>query len=210
MIGDYLAKVTAFVTRQAAGGEMLLFRHPYAGVQFPAGTVEEGETLEQAVLREVAEETGLENVRIVARIGQRDELPPGVTHVILHTTRVYSRPSLESFDWAGLRRGIAVRLLRRQGGFAQVTYEESDFSPNPTYLSYQITGWVPEERLARANRRTFFHLELVGEAPDQWEQRTDSHRFSLFWVPLGSLDRIESPQKDWLDLARDEFGYRFA
>lgn len=39
--------------------ELLLFMHPNAGIQFPAGTVEEGELPEQAVLREVAEKTGI-------------------------------------------------------------------------------------------------------------------------------------------------------
>ncbi|MBU1880260.1 MAG: NUDIX domain-containing protein, partial [Chloroflexi bacterium] len=39
--------------------ELLLFQHPYAGVQVPAGTVEDGETPAQAALREAAEETGL-------------------------------------------------------------------------------------------------------------------------------------------------------
>ena len=40
----------------------MVFTHrdiPEAGVQVPAGTVEEGETLDAAVLREVHEETGL-------------------------------------------------------------------------------------------------------------------------------------------------------
>ena len=52
-------KVVAYITRQ---DELLVFTHrdfPKAGVQVPAGTVEEGETLDAAVLREVHEETGL-------------------------------------------------------------------------------------------------------------------------------------------------------
>ena len=52
-------KVVAYITR---GDELLVFTHrdfPEAGVQVPAGTVEEGETLDAAVLREVQEETGL-------------------------------------------------------------------------------------------------------------------------------------------------------
>ena len=52
-------KVVAYITR---GDELLVFRHrdfPEAGVQVPAGTVKEGETLDAAVLREVHEETGL-------------------------------------------------------------------------------------------------------------------------------------------------------
>lgn len=39
--------------------EVLVFRHPLAGVQIPKGTVENLETVETAVLRELKEESGL-------------------------------------------------------------------------------------------------------------------------------------------------------
>lgn len=66
-------KVLAYITRR---DELLVFRHrdfPEAGVQVPAGTVEEGETLDAAVLREVHEETGLplSAVHIEAYLGHR-------------------------------------------------------------------------------------------------------------------------------------------
>ena len=66
-------KVLAYITR---GDELLVFTHrdfPEAGVQVPAGTVEAGETLDAAVLREVHEETGLPltAVRIAAYLGGR-------------------------------------------------------------------------------------------------------------------------------------------
>ncbi len=210
----YLEKVTAFITRPGQdGAELLLFQHPNAGIQIPAGTVEEGEPLDRAVLREVTEETGLTRVRIVHHIGWRDELPPGATHVILHPTVVYSRPDPTSIDWARFRRGIAVRLLRRSvddaRGFAQVTYEEGDRYPDPTYITYQITGWVPEDALASANRRHFFHLACEEETPAQWSIFTDHHTFQPFWAPLASLPEIVAPQREWLDYAQDTCGYTF-
>ena len=53
MASGVIEKVTAFVTRQWEGErQLLLFKHPYAGVQIPAGTVEVGESPEQAALRE--------------------------------------------------------------------------------------------------------------------------------------------------------------
>ena len=58
-MANTVKKVVAYITR---GDELLVFTHrdsPEAGVQVPAGTVEEGETLDAAVLREVHEETGL-------------------------------------------------------------------------------------------------------------------------------------------------------
>lgn len=50
-----LGKVTAFVTRtnpvSSTGCELLVFRHPFGGLQLPAGTIEESEAPE-AALRE--------------------------------------------------------------------------------------------------------------------------------------------------------------
>ena len=43
-MGPKAEKVTAFVTQEAPQGvELLLFEHPHAGIQLPAGTVELGE-----------------------------------------------------------------------------------------------------------------------------------------------------------------------
>ena len=50
-----------------------MFRHrdfPEARLQVPAGTVEEGERPHDAVLREVYEESGLQQVRIVRPLGR--------------------------------------------------------------------------------------------------------------------------------------------
>jgi 8-oxo-dGTP diphosphatase len=65
-------KVVAYITH---GRRVLVFRHvdfPEAGIQVPAGTVEPGEPLDRAVLREAYEETGLEGLQIVAYLGARD------------------------------------------------------------------------------------------------------------------------------------------
>ena len=51
--------VAAVVRPVGADLELLLFRHPLAGVQLPKGTVEPGETCTAAALRELHEESGL-------------------------------------------------------------------------------------------------------------------------------------------------------
>ena len=59
-------KVYAYIVKDH---RLLVFRHiqfPEAGLQVPGGTVEEGEPLEEAVLREATEESGLEGLRLVA------------------------------------------------------------------------------------------------------------------------------------------------
>lgn len=72
-MAETIKKVVAYVTR---GDALLVFTHrdvPEAGVQVPAGTVEDGETLDTAVLREVHEETGLPPtaLRIASYLGYR-------------------------------------------------------------------------------------------------------------------------------------------
>lgn len=204
----YLEKVTAFVIRRAGpADELLLIRHPTSGIQLPAGTVDEGELPEAAVLREVAEETGLRLGGVERCLGFRDELPPDATHVICRKTRVYSLPDPGSFDWAEFRRGIGVRALRQAGGFIQVSYEEGDRFPDPTYLSYQITGWVPEDSLAAANRRYFFHLACPPEMTLPAETHTDHHIFRPFWASLADLPEIIAPQQAWLKYALDKALY---
>ena len=64
----YKKKVHAYITREKEGVmQLLVFRHRdihEAGIQVPGGTVDEGETLEVAILREVQEESGLRHLCI--------------------------------------------------------------------------------------------------------------------------------------------------
>ena len=63
-------KVIAYVTR---GDELLVFRHrdfPEAGLQAPGGSIEDGEDPDEAVLRELQEESGLTDVRVVGLMGR--------------------------------------------------------------------------------------------------------------------------------------------
>lgn len=195
-----LDKVTAFITRNAAGGqELLLFQHPYAGCQIPAGTVEAGETPEQAALREAAEETGLSGFTLLACLGVQESSLPAGRRVIMAETPVTARPDSHSFAWARLRRGLTVELTgRAANGYIQATWLEHDRFPDPQYISMQITGWLPESALGERLRRHFFHLAYAGESPARWEIYTDRHFFAPFWAPLDDLPQIVSPQDEWL------------
>ncbi len=73
-VGRLVPKVLAYVTRNGKSGrELLVFRHrdyPEAGTQIPAGTVEDGETAQDAVLRELGEETGLVKLTVINQIAR--------------------------------------------------------------------------------------------------------------------------------------------
>jgi 8-oxo-dGTP pyrophosphatase MutT (NUDIX family) len=73
-------RVVAYVTRDRNGRrELLVFDHedfPHLGLQVPAGRVDPGEDLETGLLRELEEEAGLTNVRIVRELaGFEDHYP---------------------------------------------------------------------------------------------------------------------------------------
>ena len=73
--GDYIhalvrKRVVGYVTR---GRDLLVFEH--AGVlQVPAGRIDHDETLEEGLLREVEEETGVTGLRVVGVLADADEV----------------------------------------------------------------------------------------------------------------------------------------
>ena len=205
-----LQKVTGLVTRASPSGpQLLLLKHPYAGIQLPAGTVEVGETSEAAVLREVYEETGLEAVQLEAYIGLLEEQRAN-HRFVLEQAKVYARPDTTSFAWASLRRGIVVRWLRESEHFVHVSYEEWDQLEQPQYITYQITGWVLRHTLTTTRRRHFYHLTFDGHPSQTWYTFTDHHTFHPFWAPLNKLPELVSPQNEWLRYVEEEIGYSFA
>jgi 8-oxo-dGTP pyrophosphatase MutT (NUDIX family) len=70
-------RVVAYVTRERHGRhELLVFDHqdmPEVPTQVPAGRIDAHESLEEGVLREVEEETGLTGIRIVGELADADE-----------------------------------------------------------------------------------------------------------------------------------------
>lgn len=73
-----IEKVVAYIVR---GRDVLVFTHadfPEAGMQVPAGTVEAGEPPEQAVMREVREETGRADFRLERKLAVYEYGVPGI------------------------------------------------------------------------------------------------------------------------------------
>lgn len=108
-----LHKVTAFITRRRGNEtDRLLFRHETAGIQIPDGTVEDGEAIDDDALREGREETALDELSLVAKIGSFDQQPPEGHSLILETTDVISRPGGNNLFNARIRNGYGVKVER--------------------------------------------------------------------------------------------------
>jgi 2-phosphosulfolactate phosphatase len=89
-------KVLAYITRRRYGRiELLVFEQPDhpAGLQVPAGTLDQGEHPEWGALREAEEETGLRHLRIVHRLTTHTLHAPWASE--FHVRHVYH---LESID----------------------------------------------------------------------------------------------------------------
>lgn len=75
-----VVKVLAYITRgEEQNREVLVFRHrdfPDAGVQIIGGTVDANEDLEAALLREIEEESGLQNLEVVREVARTERFSP--------------------------------------------------------------------------------------------------------------------------------------
>ncbi len=62
-------KACPVVVRQGDGIEILVFKHPLAGIQLVKGTIEAGESPREAAVRELMEEAGLAGASVVSDLG---------------------------------------------------------------------------------------------------------------------------------------------
>ena len=206
-----IQKVTAFIVRERNDiRELLVFKHPTAGVQIPAGTVEEGEDLETAVKREAHEETGLQFVEIENYLGYIENELENNQRIIAETTQVYIEPNLNAMPYQEkLTKGMTVDYHSAQKDFTYISYIEYDRHPNPTCIRYNITGWVPNENLSAQKKRHFFHLSTQEETEDAWELKSDrGHIFKPYWTRLSPKPEIIPPQNRWLDFVYEKIRKR--
>jgi len=197
-----IQKVTALITRQQDDKppELLVFRHPLAGTQLPAGTVEVGEGLEAALLREVSEETGLSQVRLVRHLDSWSRDLTDVERPVLGKTSLRIGPSAGARALnLNLRRGSPVRVVSRVGAFAEVVWEEYILHTDPPQPRIRVSGWLPADLLALHLERHFYHLTLTTPTPETWSVAADRHLFQLYWTPLKPKPHLVTGQNRWLD-----------
>ena len=203
-MNEVVEKVTAFIVRERRGvKELLVFQHPTAGVQIPAGTVEKDEDIETAVKREVYEETGLQLVEIENYLGCFENELENNQRIIAETTQVYIEPNLTAMPYKRkLPKGLTVDYLSTQKDFTHISYIEYGYDKfhNPICIDTNITGWVPTENLSAQKKRHFFLMSTQEETADAWELKSDQgHIFKPYWTPLSPKPQIISPQDKWLD-----------
>ncbi|MFB6668339.1 NUDIX hydrolase [Streptomyces parvus] len=95
-------RVAAYVIRRHPSPALLVFDQPAfpeAGTQVPAGGVAPGEDPERAVLREVAEETGLSGARVVRRIAVDGRPHPETGQPRLTTYLLLDAPPEGPEEW---------------------------------------------------------------------------------------------------------------
>jgi 8-oxo-dGTP pyrophosphatase MutT (NUDIX family) len=210
-----LGKVTAFVIRQNhSQRELLVFAHPTAGIQVPAGTVEDGETFEDSVLREIHEETGLEQeqVRLVKTLAESSYSLKERRCAFLQATPLFSEPSLTSApvdigygDGSSFRRGMVVLLHREVEGWSEIIHEEYDLNVSPPKTQFSVRGWVPSHYLSAQQVRRFFLLTPTRETPGMWEHLAEErYLFRLHWMPLVPRPQLIPPQDEWLNMVYDQ------
>src|SRR5262245_39015618 len=113
-------KVCPVVVRLGAGGyELLVFRHPTAGVQLVKGTVERDEDPAQAALRELAEESGITAADIGRSLGVWDS---GYEHQVWAFFEVRVSEALPA-EW---------KHFARDGGGQEFVFSWHPLSQPPT------------------------------------------------------------------------------
>ncbi len=196
-----LAKATSFVTRDhGAVRELLVFEHPTAGLQVPAGTVEDGEAPEDAARREIAEETGVVALRLIEHIHQTTQDLPSTQRAVTASTVLRSEPHDDApATGESIRRGLLVDLEDERGPYAFVSYKEFDLNVTPPRLIRCLNGWAPKSAFGARVVRHFYHFCFVGESHGAWEHFADGHMFRPRWVPLEPMPKLVRGQDVWLE-----------
>jgi len=196
-----IKKVAAFITRGGVEeADLLLFEHPDAGIQLPAGTVELAERPEDAVIREAAEETGLAGLTMIRLLGRQSYCLVDGEMAILRLTKIFDEPAYDSSSGGlALTRGSSVRVKGEVGEFSLVHGDGLDLNSNMEERINHVEGYVRTSLLTNRMERYFYHLMSRDNNHDQWNVSADGLVFRCFWAPLRPNVQLNQWQQPWLD-----------
>ncbi len=195
-----IEKVCAFILRSISNrAEILIFEHPTAGLQVPAGTVELDETPEKAVLREAHEETGLSDLVIIEKLGEDHQFIASDEAFLTQSMRCFAWPAMAAQRTGPLfTRGMRLQRFERKVGFTHIRSHDLDLTQIPPKQLSEVDGWLPSEFLTQEIRRHFYLLQSESENKPSWTHAGDQgHLFKLRWVPLQPLPELVGEQKEW-------------
>jgi lincosamide nucleotidyltransferase len=214
-------RVACYVTREHARRlELLVFDHadfPDAGTQVPAGGVELGETFPAAALREVREETGLEQVEFVRLLGDSDRPHPTNGDSRL-TTYLHLRLTGETAEgWRHVVRGRGEDAdLRFDCRWEPLPIELADDQHELTWRLAEPTDTRAQDRLDAAIKDTLRADDRVVAAlayGSRVKGDDDAHSDVEYWIVAegdwtveGLVQSIEPP----LSLCLNEYGSEVA
>ncbi|NKB67490.1 MAG: NUDIX domain-containing protein [Candidatus Latescibacteria bacterium] len=184
-----IEKVTGYVTRNSDSGapELLVFQPVDVGVQVPAGTVEPGEDIDAAALREVMEETGLTGLRPVRFLGSIEVPLTDESRAPLQDTVIRHSPGLEYGIGIYVPRAYWLRVVDRLDDYAKVEVPGHN-------------GWLRAAALADRMDRYFYHFEATGPTPQRWQIQDEGHPpWECFWVPLSPRPELDHEPQAWKD-----------
>ena len=198
-----MEKVTAFILRNNQD-EILLFQHKDNSIQLPAGTVEQNETIEEALYREIFEETGIlkssiHNIKKIPIINNdlaNNEL------VIEKEATIFSEACLDSFAWGNIRKGITVNEIHRENGFIQIDYTEYQDEIKKEILNFRLLCWIKEECISSIKTRHYYYV-YVNEQKDNWTKKVDNTVFNMFWHKIEDGNICTGIQNNWFQLMAD-------
>jgi 8-oxo-dGTP pyrophosphatase MutT (NUDIX family) len=200
----FLEKIGCFAVRRSNEGvELLVIRHPTAGTQVPAGTVDPDELCRSAALREFHEETGVEgsSARLMARI----EKACAPNHGVLVATPVNPSDVVQTGleKDLRLRRGLPVRILDERDGQIRVIYEERDYNLDPPAVINSVAGWIGATDVARRIVRELYRVDIDDVTQSRWAFFADGQNWTLEWTPIDTV-QLFGEQQTWLDALRTE------
>lgn len=197
-----LEKVSALILRPSKTvPDILVFEHPTAGLQLPAGTVENDEEPEIAVLRKVYQETGLKQVEVVKKLTETHQFLPTDEAFLIETIRCYAWPAQSAQRFGPLfTRGKRFQVYERKVGFTRIKYEDYYLNKKSEKSLKTIEGWLPSASLTHEIRRYIYLLRVLNETPQSWSHLTDrGYTIQLKWVPLKPVPKINEEQISWLE-----------